>query len=69
MVAPAKPAILVKRNQNVVIRIDAGGLTITAMGRMIDEGGVGDIVRVRNVDSQRVITAKVNEDGTLGPVL
>ena len=69
MVGPVKPVILVKRNQNVVIRIQAGGLTITAMGRMVDEGAAGDFVRVRNVDSQRVIIAKVNEDGTVGPVL
>ena len=69
MVGPAKPVILVKRNQNVVIRIQAGGLVITAMGRMVDEGAAGDFVRVRNVDSQRVIVAKVNEDGTVGPVL
>lgn len=68
MVGPAKPVILVKRNQNVVIRIQAGGLVITVMGRMVDEGAVGDYVRVRNVDSQRIIVAKVNEDGTVGPV-
>jgi flagella basal body P-ring formation protein FlgA len=69
IVGPAKPVILVKRNQNVVIRIQAGGLVITATGRMVDEGAAGDFVRVRNVDSQRVIIAKVNEDGTVGPVL
>jgi len=69
MVGPVKPVILVKRNQNVVIRIEAGGLVITATGRMVDEGAAGDFVRVRNVDSQRVIIAKVNEDGTVGPVL
>lgn len=69
MVGPVKPPILVKRNQNVVIRIDAGGLAITAVGRMIDEGAAGDIVRVRNVNSQRVITARVNEDGTVEPIL
>jgi len=64
-----KPAILLKRNQSVVIRINAGGLMITAVGRMMDEGAVGDVVRVRNVDSRRVITAKVNEDGTVAPIL
>jgi len=69
MVGPSKPVILVKRNQNVVIRIQAGGLVITATGRMVDEGAAGDFVRVRNVDSQRVIIGKVNEDGTVGPVL
>lgn len=69
MVGPVKPVILVKRNQNVVIQLEAGGLVVTAVGRMVDEGAAGDYVRVRNVDSQRVIIAKVNEDGTVGPVL
>ena len=69
MVGPAKPTILVKRNQNVVIQLEAGGLVVTATGRMLDEGAAGDFVRVRNVDSQRVIIGKVNEDGTVVPVL
>ena len=69
MVGPPRPAILVKRNQSVIIRIEAGGLTITTTGKMVDEGAVGDIVRVRNVDSLRVITAKVNEDGTVAPIM
>jgi len=69
MVGPAKPVILVKRNQNVVIRIQAGGLVVTAMGRTIEEGAAGEYVRVRNVNSQRIILAKVNKDGTVEPVL
>ncbi|MBN2271160.1 MAG: flagellar basal body P-ring formation protein FlgA [Sedimentisphaerales bacterium] len=69
MFGPAKPAVLVKRNQSVVIQLEAGGLVVTAVGRMLDEGAAGDLVRVRNVDSQRVIIGKVNEDGTVEPVL
>ena len=68
MVGPVKPEILLKRNQSVVIRIDRGGLFVTAMGKALQEGSVGDYVKIRNVDSQRVILAKVNEDGTVEPV-
>lgn len=68
MVGPVKPPIVVKRNQNVVIRIDAGGLVVTAMGRSVEEGRAGEYIRVRNVDSQRIILAKVNKDGTVEPV-
>ncbi|MBN2136649.1 MAG: flagellar basal body P-ring formation protein FlgA [Sedimentisphaerales bacterium] len=68
MVGPAELPVLVKRNQNVVIRIDAGGLVITATGMAVEQGRAGDYVKVRNVDSQRIIMAKVHEDGTVGPV-
>jgi len=69
MIGPPEPPVLVKRNQNVIIRIDAGALVVTAMGRSMDQGGAGDYLRVRNADSQRIIVARVNEDGTVTPVL
>ena len=61
---PVKP-----QRPGAVIQLEAGGLVVTATGRMLDEGAAGDFVRVRNVDSQRVIIAKVNEDGTVVPIL
>jgi len=69
MIGPVEPAVVVKRNQNVIIRIAAGGLVVTAMGQTVEEGSAGEYVRVRNVDSQRIILARVNEDGTVEPVL
>jgi flagella basal body P-ring formation protein FlgA len=39
------------------------------MGQTVEEGSTGEYVRVRNVDSQRIILARVNEDGTVEPVL
>jgi flagella basal body P-ring formation protein FlgA len=68
MVAPARPRIVLKRNQNVVISIDRFGLLITAVGKTMQEGRTGEYIKVRNVDSQRIILARVNEDGTCEPV-
>lgn len=68
MVEYPEPPVLLKRNQNVVIKIDRMGLLITANGKAVQDGRVGECIRVRNVDSQRVIMAKVNEDGTVEPV-
>jgi flagella basal body P-ring formation protein FlgA len=67
-VKPQEPQVLLKRNQNVVIRIDRLGLLITAIGKTMQDGRIGEYIRVRNVDSQRVILAQVNEDGTVRPV-
>jgi flagella basal body P-ring formation protein FlgA len=63
------PKIVIERNQTVVIRIDNAGLTVTAMGKAIQAGSIGDCIKVRNIDSQRVIMVKVNEDGTVEPAL
>ena len=72
MVGPAKSQLVVKRNQNVVIRIDTPALLITANGKALQNGTAGEYIKVKmqiSNESQRVIIAKVNEDGTLEPVL
>jgi flagella basal body P-ring formation protein FlgA len=68
MIGPAKPAVVVGRNQTVVIRIERPGLVVTAMGKAMQEGRAGEYIKVRNVDSQRIILAKVDEDGTVEPI-
>ncbi|MHC4572539.1 MAG: flagellar basal body P-ring formation chaperone FlgA [Planctomycetota bacterium] len=68
MVGPARPQVVLKRNQTVVIRIDRPGLLVTALGRTVQEGHAGEYIKVRNLDSRRIILAKVNDDGTVEPV-
>jgi flagella basal body P-ring formation protein FlgA len=68
MVAPANPVVIVKRNQTVVIRIEIPGLLITAMGKAMRDGRSGEYIKVQNVDSRRIIYARVNEDGTVQPL-
>jgi flagella basal body P-ring formation protein FlgA len=69
MAAQAKPQVIIKRNQNVVIRIERGGLVVTATGKAMQNGCSGEYVKVKNADSQRIILAKVKEDGTVEPIL
>jgi flagella basal body P-ring formation protein FlgA len=64
----AKQQIKVERNQNVVIKIDMPGLVVTATGQAMQQGAAGDNIKVRNIDSQRIILTKINEDGTVEPV-
>jgi flagella basal body P-ring formation protein FlgA len=63
-----KSPILVSRNQGVVIQIKQPGLVVTAMGQALEDGRVKECVKVRNIDSQRVLLARVNADGTVEPV-
>jgi len=68
-VGPVKPAIAVRRNETVVIRIERPGFLVTAIGKALKEARPGEYVKVRNVDSQRIILCRVNEDGTVEPIL
>ena len=68
MARRVKPAIVVRRNHNVVMRIRGFGFTITAVGLALQDGRAGDFIKVRNVDTRRVITARVVFDGTVEPV-
>ncbi len=68
MLGPVKSPIIVRRNQKVVIRIDGPGFLITALGKAMQDGRAGEYIKVRNVDSQRIILVGVNEDGSVKPV-
>jgi len=68
MVGPVNPPVIVKRNRTVAIRIERPGLLITAIGKAMQDGRAGDYIKVQNADSQRIIFARVNADGTVEPV-
>ena len=68
MIGPAEPPVVFKRNQSVVIKIQKFGLLVTAMGKALEDGKVGQYVKVQNIDSSRIIVAKVNGDGTVEPI-
>jgi flagella basal body P-ring formation protein FlgA len=69
MVGAAQPAVVIRRNETVVIRVERPGLLVTAVGTALQEARAGEHVKVRNADSSRVIVCKVNADGTVEPML
>jgi flagella basal body P-ring formation protein FlgA len=54
--------ILVARNGLVRMRLEAGGLLLSAQGTALEDGGMGDRVRVQNPTSHAVIIAEVTGD-------
>jgi flagella basal body P-ring formation protein FlgA len=67
---PAAPPILIQRKQQVFLKIDKGGLYISALGEALEDGKVGDYIRVRrglNRDG-RIVMGCVKADGTVEPV-
>jgi flagellar basal body P-ring formation protein FlgA len=67
--------VLVSKGQTVTMTFDAPGVDLSAIGRAMSEGGIGDTVTVQNPASFRMITAVVTAAGTvratgpLSPVL
>lgn len=60
---------VVFRNQPVVIEVDSAYLKVTAMGLPLEDGKVGQLIKVRNLDSKRDIVARVMANGTVAPIL
>ena len=63
--------IVVTKGQTVTMQFAAPGVELTAMGRAMSEGGVGDTVTVQNPASYRMISAIVIAPGTVratGPI-
>ena len=59
------PPALVQRNDIVTLIYSRDGLQISAEGRALSRGGVGDTVRVMNLSSRTTISGWVTERGTI----
>ncbi|MBI3451678.1 MAG: flagellar basal body P-ring formation protein FlgA, partial [Rhodospirillales bacterium] len=55
-----RPPVLVTRNSSVMIVLQMPNMTLTAQGRAIEDGAKGDVIRVTNLQSKKVIEATVN---------
>jgi len=55
----------IKRGASVKIIYSEGGLTISATGTPMEDGGVGQVVRVRNVESGITVSGTVMADGSI----
>ncbi|MEW6450813.1 MAG: flagellar basal body P-ring formation chaperone FlgA [Pseudomonadota bacterium] len=65
---------VVNRNESVTITYDAPGIALTLRGKATEPGGVGDIINVLNMQSNRTVQATVAGPGrviigTIKPVV
>jgi flagellar basal body P-ring formation protein FlgA len=63
--------IVITKGQTVTMQFNVPGVELTAMGRAMTEGGVGDTVTVQNPVSYRMISGIVTAPGTVratGPI-
>ena len=57
--------IVVTKGQTITMQFNAPGVEVTAMGRAMSEGGIGDTVMVQNPASFRMVNGVVSAPGTV----
>lgn len=62
-VRDVRAPVVVPRGAVVTILLQSPTMTLTAQGRALADGAVGEVIRVANTTSSRVIDAKVASDG------
>ncbi len=70
LVQPQAP-VMIRRNQQVLVKVDTGGLFLSAPGQALDDGRVGDMIRIRRGQRPEEVTiyCMVQPDGTVRPQL
>lgn len=59
------PPAIVNRNQIVALSFSTAGISITTEGRAMERGGVGDRIRIMNLQSRATLFGLVQVDGTI----
>jgi len=55
--------MVIERGQSVRMVFNSGSLVISSIGVALQPGGVGDVIRLRNIDSGVVVSGRVQADG------
>lgn len=62
---PAAAEIVVKPRDRVTMVVKLGASTVSAVGEAQQGGAVGQVISVQNVDSKKILTARVTGPGTV----
>ena len=60
-----RPQVLVPKNSLVTIVLRHGGMELSVQGKALEEGSKGDVVKVINTKSKRVLEGQVDGPGTV----
>ncbi len=56
---------MIKRNDTVTMEFKQGGMTLQTIGRAMDDGGIGDTIKVMNEQSKKIVTGRINKQGAV----
>ncbi len=69
LVRAPRQAVVIKRGQGVEMRIEGKNFAVRAAGQALEDGKPGQFIKVRNIDTRRIIVGKVMPDGVVVPVV
>jgi len=58
-------ALVIERGQQVTISANHDGINASTQGEALENGAVGDVIRIRNLSSKKTVEAKVLEAGVV----
>ena len=61
--------IAVAKNAPVVMMVRTKFMTLTAQGRAIEDGSIGDVIRVTNIQSKQTVDARIDGPGQVSVTL
>lgn len=59
------PDVTIKRGEEVVVIASSGAITIRGLATALQDGRVGETIRVKRDNSKKVLNGKINESGEL----
>jgi flagella basal body P-ring formation protein FlgA len=68
MIAPKRPPVRIKKGQTAMFVLNGRGFQIVTQVEALADGRVGETIKLRNVDTRRVVSGTVAADGTLRPL-
>lgn len=64
-VSVLRDSYLIERGKNVALVFSNNKIVITAQGIALENGGLGEVIKARNLDSGVIISGIIMQDGTL----
>ena len=54
----------VLKNKAITMQVVSGAMTLTARGRALEDGAVGETIRILNSQTNQIVFGTINADGT-----
>ena len=55
--------ITVTRNSNVNLVLRTPFMTLSVQGRAMDDGGLGDLIKVTNLQTKQIVEGRIDNNG------
>lgn len=56
---------IIRRNDSVTLRFEKGAMVLQTTGRALENGGAGDVIKVMNEQSKKIVTGRVSKNGEI----